>query len=292
VDVLVQKKAEFPGLEIGDEISNENLTLIFKCSSLGGMRRSKETDSLVLVSDHTRGIVHDDHWRESVLHFTGMGLAGDQRINFMQNKTLLESDSNGVKVYLFEVFVPDKYRYQGQVKVAGKPYRTTQPDNKGHNRRVWIFPLKKIIDEKVTTEMVAAITEEDFENKLRFKERQARVLSNSELKNNLETVPKKPDVQSVVSKRYEPSAIVAEFARRNAQGKCQLCNSTAPFLNKDFVPFLEIHHIEWLSKGGTDTIDNAVALCPNCHRKMHFLDFDRDKTFLKGRAKLSNQSDF
>ncbi|WP_296863638.1 HNH endonuclease [Thermosyntropha sp.] len=28
-------------------------------------------------------------------------------------------------------------------------------------------------------------------------------------------------------------------------------------------------HIEWLSRGGTDTIDNTVALCPNCHRKMH-----------------------
>jgi len=25
-----------------------------------------------------------------------------------------------------------------------------------------------------------------------------------------------------------------------------------------------------LSEGGEDTLENAIALCPNCHRKMHY----------------------
>lgn len=25
---------------------------------------------------------------------------------------------------------------------------------------------------------------------------------------------------------------------------------------------------QWLSNDGEDTIDNTIALCPNCHRKM------------------------
>ena len=46
---------------------------------------------------------------------------------------------------------------------------------------------------------------------------------------------------------------------------------------------METHHIEWLSKGGSDTIDNTVALCPNCHKKMHILNDLENKRFLKER---------
>lgn len=33
--------------------------------------------------------------------------------------------------------------------------------------------------------------------------------------------------------------------------------------------FLEVHHVWPLAQGGPDTLDNAIALCPNCHRAMH-----------------------
>ncbi|CAK2642980.1 5-methylcytosine-specific restriction enzyme A [Vibrio crassostreae] len=32
---------------------------------------------------------------------------------------------------------------------------------------------------------------------------------------------------------------------------------------------MEVHHVKFLSKGGSDTITNAAALCPNCHRALH-----------------------
>ncbi|WP_080666815.1 HNH endonuclease signature motif containing protein [Variovorax paradoxus] len=35
-------------------------------------------------------------------------------------------------------------------------------------------------------------------------------------------------------------------------------------------PYLEVHHITPLALGGDDTVDNAWALCPNCHREKHF----------------------
>ncbi|BDZ92717.1 hypothetical protein VEE69_15940 [Escherichia coli] len=46
----------------------------------------------------------------------------------------------------------------------------------------------------------------------------------------------------------------------------------APSLKEDGTPFLEVHHIEWLSKGGEDSVENAIALCPNCHRQAHYGD--------------------
>ena len=57
---------------------------------------------------------------------------------------------------------------------------------------------------------------------------------------------------------------------RRAKGKCELCNAPAPFEKEDNTPFLEVHHIKPLAEGGPDRPDNAVALCPNCHREAHY----------------------
>lgn len=34
--------------------------------------------------------------------------------------------------------------------------------------------------------------------------------------------------------------------------------------------YLETHHVQPLSEGGTDSEDNVAALCPNDHRKAHY----------------------
>lgn len=56
-----------------------------------------------------------------------------------------------------------------------------------------------------------------------------------------------------------------------AQGVCGKCNQAAPFRRaKTDEPYLEVHHKVRLADGGKDTVENAIALCPNCHRKMHY----------------------
>ena len=66
-----------PGLEIWQILKNSEIIEIFKCGNMGGMRRSKATNTLVIVSDYTKGIYHDK-WIGGVLHYTGMGKSGDQ----------------------------------------------------------------------------------------------------------------------------------------------------------------------------------------------------------------------
>ena len=41
--------------------------------------------------------------------------------------------------------------------------------------------------------------------------------------------------------------------------------------------------LSYFARGREDIIDNAVALCPNCHRKMHSLSLKSDikKLFTK-----------
>lgn len=64
--------------------------------------------------------------------------------------------------------------------------------------------------------------------------------------------------------------VVAEVLY-NARGVCGGCKRPAPFKRRiDGTPYLEVHHINQLAKGGEDTVENAIALCPNCHRRAHF----------------------
>lgn len=68
---------------------------------------------------------------------------------------------------------------------------------------------------------------------------------------------------------------VRAWVRQQANGKCEGCGEPAPF-EKDGRPFLEVHHVKHLAQEGSDRPSNAVALCPNCHRRCHHSG-DRDE---------------
>ena len=88
---------------------------------------------------------------------------------------------------------------------------------------------------------------------------------------------KRETVFSQISKStFSRNPYVTELAKRKAKGICQLCENPAPFNDKDGKPYLETHHIVWLSEGGEDTVENCIALCPNCHKKMHILNLKSD----------------
>jgi 5-methylcytosine-specific restriction endonuclease McrA len=68
---------------------------------------------------------------------------------------------------------------------------------------------------------------------------------------------------------YARDPSVKAFILERAGGRCELCG-VQPFLNRYREPFLEIHHVRRLADGGPDVVENAVALCPTCHREMHY----------------------
>ena len=86
----------------------------------------------------------------------------------------------------------------------------------------------------------------------------------------LENAPKLPRQVTVsVSIFMRNPDVVAEVLTR-AEGRCEACHSQAPFIRKsDSTPYLEVHHKVTLADGGEDTVENAIALCPNCHRRKH-----------------------
>ncbi|OMD04002.1 hypothetical protein BJP49_01195 [Paenibacillus odorifer] len=266
-------------LTIGKTVDNETLCNIFKCSHQGEMRRALNTNSLVLISDHTTGI-YDDLWDGQVLNYTGMGLIGDQDINFMQNKTLKESGNNNVELHLLEIYIDKKYIYRGKVKLNGEPYQDQQYDQNENYRKVWIFPLSLIetSDFKLDDSII--------EKNLLLKEKKVMKLTDKQLWLRAKKNMSKNRTVTSSSTVYYRDPVISELAKRLADGVCQLCEENGPFKDKADRYFLETHHINWLANGGKDTIDNTIALCPNCHRKMHIINDIRDVKKLKALTRI------
>jgi len=109
---------------------------------------------------------------------------------------------------------------------------------------------------------------EEFNKKVERSLADTSELRAARLKVNENKLPRKLVVSNVVFER-DPD-VVAE-ALSKAKGVCDECLNPAPFKRKkNGRPYLEVHHVVPLSKGGHDSISNVVALCPNCHRKAHF----------------------
>lgn len=64
--------------------------------------------------------------------------------------------------------------------------------------------------------------------------------------------------------------MVKAYVLQEAKGICESCENNAPFLDDKGRPYLEVHHLKHLADGGSDTIGNTVAVCPNCHRALHY----------------------
>ena len=54
-----------------------------------------------------------------------------------------------------------------------------------------------------------------------------------------------------------------------AAGRCERCDQLG-FLTVSGTCYLETHHIVGVAESGPDSIDNVIAVCPNCHRQAHF----------------------
>ena len=82
---------------------------------------------------------------------------------------------------------------------------------------------------------------------------------------------------------FERCPQVRAWVLELAGGRCELCSEAAPFVDEAGMPFLEVHHVLQLAHNGPDVVKNAVAVCPNCHRRLHHAsdrDLQRERLYL------------
>jgi hypothetical protein len=148
------------------------------------------------------------------------------------------------------VKVGDEKELKSRTRAGGFAYVHEQP--------AWLGTLPTIL-------------EQDLEKILHSKIEGSAHSSAEERALRLAAAPKKPAEVQVVSRAFRRNPDVIVEVLHRAAGKCEVCNAPAPFMRlSDGSPYLEVHHKVTLAAGGDDTVDNAYALCPNCHRREHF----------------------
>lgn len=100
-----------------------------------------------------------------------------------------------------------------------------------------------------------------------------------------------PTIVEQTISRYIRDANVVAWVLNESKGVCEACEQKAPFLTKHDMPYLEVHHVLPLSKGGPDQIDNAIAVCPNCHKRLHF-SFDASDLGTSLLKKIKRLNDY
>ncbi len=152
------------------------------------------------------------------------------------------------------------------------------------NRLKWVANLKNpgVFKDVLSPEIKAL--EQEFAEKVKKEESKDLRKLEKEAKKKANI----PEAHTVQTKVYQRDPTIAAYVKRRANGRCQLCGQIAPFNDVYGDPYLECHHIDWISVGGIDAADNCVALCPNCHRKMHIVsdpcDVERLKTIAKNNT--------
>lgn len=282
-----------PGIAIGTVLTENEVHETFECQTTLGIRMSKKNNLFVIMSGSAKKQIYHDRWVDDVLYYNGTDINSDTSAN----QTLIRGKGNNnsqlydvwfadeasrPQIFLFVKRIANQCVYKGEVVLDREPFIEDRGDNSG--RKVWIFPLKlKSFD---------ATLNED-----RYEQQEDRALSDdlTRLKtiaeNNARMQPAGATTKHrAITNVYERSPYVSAYAKIRTKGYCDLCCKRGPFDDKEGRPYLESHHVQWLSRGGKDVIDNIVALCPNCHRKMHILDDPIDVAALKERIRIYSAS--
>ncbi|WP_139891601.1 HNH endonuclease [Bacillus sp. D386] len=200
---------------------------------------------------------YEDGWNnEGTYVYTGEGQVGDQVFK-EGNKALRDHVENGKDVFLFEK--NDKnglYRFDGQLTLIGHHF-DGGPDKFGNMRRVIIFNFANIKQINPDTEVISNIIETNDLEELRKIAQKSNFINTHSIKER----------KQIIRKR---SAAVKKYALVRSKGICEACNQGAPFFTIEDQPLLEVHHLYRLSDGGIDHPENVAAICPNCHRRVHY----------------------
>lgn len=199
---------------------------------------------------------YEDEFKEDgTFWYTGEGTTGDMTMD-KGNKAIRDHNKNEESIHLFEdTDMPWIVQYVGELTYF--EYEEKQMDDEnGDSRTGFRFHLRPVDDSNLT------LTDElsdSLSDEVVFERAEKKASSG----------PIEPKQQTSNEYRYPGSEEVRRYALRVADDVCQGCRSDAPFTDKSGEPYLEVHHIEPRSSGGADVPDNVIAICANCHRRVH-----------------------
>lgn len=196
---------------------------------------------------------YDDRFHaDGLIEYFGEGQVGDMQM-IRGNKAIANHVENGKSLLLFEKEYPARtITFLGELVCQGWHWEESR-DSQDTLRKAIVFELRQLED--IVESVDASPTPADDLEALRKLAMEAAA----------------PSAPGGTTNRniYTRSAQVKAYVLARAKGHCQGCEQPAPFLRPDGKPYLEPHHIRRASDGGPDDPRFVIALCPNCHRRVH-----------------------
>lgn len=259
LEFVKQRKDNEMQMVVGEIYTNKEICDSFHVSPMGGIRKSNSKRAIITIAyTHNSEFKNYDYWVDDTLYFYGQGAYGNQNFETGFNAALFDAPKTGYTIYLFEKIDPNQYLYRGIVELVDVK-RDLGFDKNGEKRDLLLFLLKLKGNQDY-------IPEEVLEQEEHEADKDAKLLPNSVVAQIAENEEDNyPGYQRRIVKTVSrPNALTRRYVLMRAQGYCELCGKKAPFeVNGE--PYLQIDHIIPLSKGGTNSIDNLAALCPNCN---------------------------
>jgi 5-methylcytosine-specific restriction protein A len=176
------------------------------------------------------------------------------------NAAIRDHLANKKVLHLFEQVEKGKVRYVGEASYLSHHFEE-RPDRDGRLRKAIVFDL--VVAQPTTAESFSEPERQEPSRLWSMDLKKVRRLAQSKTALNVPASVRKQQV-------FIRSEAVRVYVLRRAKGVCENCGKTAPFKTKKRQPYLEPHHLTRLADGGPDSPDSVAAVCPNCHREIHY----------------------
>ena len=250
------------GLVVGKQYKRTAIHERFGGQRQGGISTPQRHPFVFLFSSQSgeKYGYSDGFQSDGVYWYTGEGQKGDMKI-VRGNQAIRDHVKNGKELLLFEQAERSFVTFLGRAKYLSN-HKATAPDVDGKNRKAIVFELELC---EGSSGLPAKLQTKPKKSPVRL----PRTLE--ELRSNALTAAS-PLASTTERKRiqYVRSEAIKAYVRKRASGRCECCGKTAPFISVGGEPFLEAHHIRRRSDGGPDHPRWVAAICPNCHREVHF----------------------
>lgn len=262
---------EIPIFSVGKAYTRkEQITGRFGGSSQSGIAPSNQSPAIFLFTGGSgEQYGYADAFDEvGSLLYTGEGQVGDMTMT-RGNFAIASHSAEGRALHVFETTGKgNPCLYKGEF-VYGSHFIRQGPDRNGNARDVIVFRLIPV------SNMLQAELAEAVETDLQTRAVSLTGFDLAELRKAAiaacSPLTAVADSKETVRIAYQRSAEVKRYVLARAKGRCELCGEPAPFNRKsNQTPYLEPHHINRLSDGGLDHPLYVGAICPTCHRWIHF----------------------
>jgi 5-methylcytosine-specific restriction protein A len=244
------------GFEVGRVYNRRNdIHARFGGQQQGGIITPSQ-HALVIIITGEEGLEHGyaDRYRpDGVFEYFGEGQVGPMEMQ-RGNRAIADHSTLGKSLLLFRK-TNNGVRFEGEM-VYENHHVERAPDRTGAERDAIVFELRAL---EAITEAVEAETQSSG---AALQDLRLRALAAASTVSQSST----QGLRNV----YQRSRDVRDYVLARANGNCEGCTLPAPFLRSNGNAYLEPHHLRRLSDGGPDHPAHVIALCPNCHRRVHF----------------------